>query len=145
MDVIDAAYRIAHEYPGGLPVLATRMKLREQILRNKVLPGCDTNHLTLREALTMEAFSGRADILFAHADTLGYLPPLLKPADIQDDVGHALASFCAEFADYIRQVESAYGDKRVTPNERKRLEKELGEMIAAALHLQGLLATKTGR
>lgn len=143
MNVIDAAHRIAHGYPGGLKVLAARMDLNAQVLNNKVLASCETNHLTLEEAVVMQEYSGRSDILFAECDRLGFLPPMKKPIAGPLELGPAIASFCAQFADYLREVQGAIVDQAVSTNEIRRLEKELAELVAEGMNLQSMLAARS--
>ena len=142
MNVQDAAHAIAHEY--GLPELALRMGINRQVFNNKVNPGCATHVLSLNEAVRMQQLTGRYDILYAMADTLGYV---CMPAPHVDDadVSAMLAHTCGEFGDYLREVERTMTDGRVTPNEVKRMQKELLELIASANALHGKLSSMVGR
>lgn len=144
MNVLDAAHRIGHEYPGGAGVLAARMNIGHTVFNSKLNPNTTTHHLYLSEAVLMEQLANRFDILYAHADALNHVAIPL-PAVEDEDVGHALTQTCAQFGDYLRRVDESLKDGKVTPNERKALERELTEMIAAATHLQSLLAGKVGR
>ncbi len=144
MNVLDAAYRIGAEYPGGTKALAIRMGMSPAVLLGKLNPNTNTHHLRLDEAVTMQMLSGRADVLIAMADELGHVC-IPKPDVGDEDISHALAHTCAEFGDYLRKVDDCLKDGKITPNERKGLERELSEMIAAATHLQALLAGKVGK
>jgi len=151
MNVLDAAHRIGLEYPGGMTALAARMgQVRDgvlrpmdpAILRSKLNPNSETNHLHVREAVLMQAVAGRADILHAMADALGYVAiPIPDAGEDAPDVAHAISRTCAEFGDYLRRVDEVFKDRKVTPNELKSLEKELTEMIAAAARLQAVIAS----
>ena len=144
MNIEDAAHRIGHEYPGGAGILAQRMGMNPVVFNSKLNPNTKTHHLSMVEALRMQQLAGRADILHAMAEALGYVAvPLPQVHD--DDVAHALAATCAEFGDYLRRVDESMRDGKVTPNEVKRLEKELTEMVAAATHLQSILAGLSAR
>lgn len=138
MNIEDAAHRCGHDATGGVAALAPRMGLGQAVLNSKINPNTKTHHLSISEMVRMEQLTGRTDMLFAHAEALGYVA-VPVPAIGDDDVDHAITTACAEFGDYLRTVGDALGDKRVTPNEAKRLEKELVEMIAAATHLQAIV------
>lgn len=138
MNILDAAYRVGHDSPGGVAALAPRMGISQAVLNSKLNPNTKTHILSIEEMVRMEHLTGRHDILFAHAEVLGYVA-VPVPCVGDDDVDHAITTACAEFGDYLRTVGDALGDKRVTPNEAKKLEKELVEMIASATHLQALL------
>lgn len=140
--VENAAYALVHATRDRARDIAERTGIKLQVLINKVSLTCDRNHLMLDEAVRIEQASGDFRILYAHADELGHVC-IPKPTSISDDdVAHALTRLCAEFGDYLRKVDESLKDERVTPNERRQLEKELAEMIASATHLQAVLAGK---
>lgn len=139
MSVEDAANRLGHEYPGGAMALAARMGMSGNVLNQKLNPNREHHKLTLTEALRMQQLAGRADILHAMAATLGYMAlPLPEVAEPQE-IAHGVARLCAEFGDYLRAVDETWADRRISPNEQRRLERELGDMIAQAARLQAAL------
>jgi hypothetical protein len=144
MNILDAAYRVGHDHPGGVAALAPRMGMGEAVLNSKLNPNTKTHILSIEEMIKLEQFTGRHDMLFAHAEALGFIA-VPAPCVGDGDVDHAIAQTCAEFGDYLRTVGDAMGDKQITPNEAKRLEKELVEMIEAAMYLQALLIGKKKR
>lgn len=144
MNVEDAAHAIAHEYEGGFETLAVRMKIGAKVFNGKVNPNDKGHILGLVESVRMQQLTGRNDILFAMADTLGHV--CIKLPDVTDDeVSKLLASFCGEFGDYLKEVDKAMSDSKVTPNEAKRLQKELIEMIGAATRLNSRLSGMAGK
>ena len=138
MNIRDAAHRAGHDSPGGVAALAPRMQMSYAVLNSKLNPNTRTHHLTIDEMLCLEQLTGRHDVLFAHAEALGYVA-IPVPSVEDGDIAHALASTCAEFGDYLRTVDTTMRDGKITTNEARRLDKELVEMIAAATRLQGLL------
>lgn len=138
MNVIDAAHRIAHDYPGGAEALAPRMGIGPAVFRSKLNPNTETHHLTLRESVRLQQLTGRYDVLHAMAAELGHVVIPL-PAVPEGEIAHALARTCAEFGEYLGCVEQALRDGVITPNEIKQLEKELTAMIAQAVQMQSLL------
>lgn len=145
ISVENAAYALVHATRDSARDISERTGIKLQVLINKVSPTCDRNHLLLSEALAIQKAAGDFRILHAMADELGFVC-VPKPSSISDDdVAHALSGLCAEFGDYLRKVDESMRDGKVTPNERKQLEKELAEMIGAATHLQAVLAGKGRR
>jgi len=143
MNVIDAAYRVGHEYPGGAGLLADRMGIVRAVFNSKLNPNTHSHHLTLAESVRMQQLAGRTDILQAMATELGHVAiPLPEVSD--ENIPAALARTCAEFGDYMRLVDDSLRDGRVSPNEAKCLEKELTEMVAASTHLLAVLKGEPG-
>lgn len=141
MDILGAAHRIGHDFQGGMDALAPQMGCNPRVLNNKINPRCESHHLTLVEAVRMQQITGRHDILFAEAEMLGYVcVPRAECADM--DITYALTKACSEFGDYMREADRALRDNKVTPNEIKRLERELAELIQAATTLQGAIVSK---
>jgi hypothetical protein len=51
MSVLDALYTATRKYPGSIEAMAGRMGKNPDILRKKLQPDVDTNHITLEETL----------------------------------------------------------------------------------------------
>jgi hypothetical protein len=136
MNVERAAQALGFGY--GMEDLASHSGMKYDVLRAKLNPGNDRNHLTLKESVLIQAVSGRCDILHAMANELGHVAIPL-PDIKQTNFPNALANACAEFGDYIRRANESMSDGNVTPNEMKRLDKELTEMIATASMLHSIL------
>ena len=141
MNIQYAAHRVGHEAPGGVAALAPRMGMKEAVLNSKINPNTLTHHLSIQEMVRMEQLTGRNDMLIAHAESLGYVA-IPMPAATECDISHAIAMTCAEFGDYLRTVDEAWQDKDISKNEVSKLEKELVEMISAAVRLQAMLTAK---
>jgi hypothetical protein len=145
MNVLDAAQDIGKDYPGGIESLYPRLNMKSSaLLRAKLNPNCDTNHLTLKESVDIQQKSGLHYILFAMATELGYAAPIPLPDIHSKNVPQGISKMCAEFGDYLRTVDEVFDDGKVTPNEAKSLQKELTQMIAAAVRLQSILTGKGG-
>lgn len=141
MNVMDAAHRLAHECDGGCDALATRMGIGKVVFSGKVRPGDRQHLLGLVEAVRMQQLTGRNDILMAMADELDCVC-LPKPgaSDTNEEMANLIVESCGEFGDYMREVDKALRDRKVTPNELKRLQKELLEMIAAATRIHARMS-----
>lgn len=142
-DIEGVAYATVHDYPGGAIALGAQTGINGQVLINKTNPNDTRHHLMLKEAVRIQVVSGDHRILHAMADELGYVCIIKPDAPVCGDVPHALMSMCAEFGDYLRTVDEAMRDGRVTTNERRTLKRELCDLIAAATRLQSIVAAQT--
>lgn len=144
MNIQDAAHRIGHEYPGGVPALAQRMGKNPTVLNSKLNPNNDTHHLTLAEADLMQYLSGRVDILQAMADGHGYALTR-KAGTVKDcDIPAATRGSMIELGEWMREIDRALADGRVTLNEVRAIERELVQLISRAQELTACLSSMTG-
>jgi hypothetical protein len=135
MDVSDAAYRTAHNYPGGIPALAVRMGVLASTLNSKVSVNNTTHHLTLREAVTMQEVTGDTAVLQAMASELGYNCVPSLPANTDDPI-----SLHWQMVSAIGELEHAVADAfqaGVTRNAMRRCD---GLAADAISHINNLLA-----
>lgn len=135
MDVLDAAYHTAHDYPGGVPSVAQRMGTSPNTLQHKVSLTNGTHHLSLREAVAMQEVTGDARILHAMAGSLGYACVSLQ-VDGEGSTLEQVMHLAQEFGEVLGSVNGAVADGRVTPNEMLDCERRAAELIAA---LNGVL------
>lgn len=129
-DVDDAAYQLAHQFPGGVPALAQRMGINHNTLQLKVNPNVDTHKLSLRESVQAQVVAGDCRVLYAMASALDHAC-LPLPAIEEGEIAMALAQVGAEVGDVFREVQRVLGDKQVTPNERREVAKQVSEAMAA--------------
>lgn len=120
MNLIDAAHKTVHDYPGGSQSLGPRIDMSPAILRNKVNPNNTTHHLTLAEADEIMSVTGDHRILHALAAQHGYV---LQKADEAANVGSSilqvlLAANAAE-GEFDRVLQEALADNVISPNEMK--------------------------
>jgi hypothetical protein len=141
MNMLDAAHLIGHEYPGGAKTLAERLGINQVVFNSKLNPNTTTHHLTLIEALRMQQIADRFDVLHAMADELGFVC-IRKPMIGDDCVTLSITRTCAEFGDFMREVNETLQDNNVTANELREVQKELLELIAASTALNRLLEAK---
>lgn len=144
MNIQDAAHRIGHEYPGGAVALAHRMGINPTVFNSKLNPNNATHHLTLAEAQRMQLLTGRTDILEAMASELGYVV-IHRPGTMDGyDIPAITRRTIVEFGDWMREVDAALTDTRVTPNEVRAIERELVQMIGQAQKLTACLSSMSG-
>lgn len=144
VDIYDAIYQAAHDFPGGVAALAARMGCSSNTLNHKVSTTNDTHHLTVAEFNKLLDFTGNYAPLHALNLQHHHVAHAL-PADTlgDDNLTQAAARACKEFGEFLTAVNSAVADHRVTTNERRRIERELGQMIAAAGQLLACVQSKT--
>ena len=140
-DVLDAAYHTAHNYPGGVAALALRMGVSDNTLTHKVNPNNTTHHLSLREAMSMQALSGNAAILHAMADALGHACTPIAPAQDGGEPVDTVMRLQVAHADFMRAVADAVrdGTGSVTPNQARRADHMAQELIACVGHTVAML------
>lgn len=138
--VIDAAYLTAHEYPGGVPALAVRMKAKSAaVLSHKLNPNNSDNHLSLTDLMTMMAMTNDHRVLHAMCMELGYMA-LPLPTVEDETTAEAIVETCEKFADYLKSVTTTMADNKVTKTELRNVRKNLGTMVAQAGKLEAILA-----
>jgi hypothetical protein len=135
MNLIDAAHKTVHDYPGGSQSLGPRIDMSPAILRNKVNPNNSTHHLTLAEADEIMSVTGDHRILHALAAEHGYV---LQKADSLADGGNVLQTLLlanAAEGDFDRVLQEALADNLITPNELKQINDAAVKQQAATLML----------
>jgi hypothetical protein len=135
LNPLDAAYHVAHDYPGGIAALSVRMDTSPNVLNKKVDPNSVAHHLRLDEALKISAITNDHRILQSFASQLGYitiqLPEVIDGGDMA-----MLDGFMAvinELGEFTAAFQTAYSDGSIT-------QKELEQIKAQALDVQTRLA-----
>ncbi len=133
MNVLDAAFHIAHDHPGGAAALAQRLGKASSTLSHELV-GQGTAKLGLVDAVKLSHLTGRTDIVQAFAQDLGgvFLP---LPAATQACNVQGLGRAAKEFGDLAAGYASAIADGRVSANELRELQREALEAIAAIASL----------
>lgn len=123
MNITDAAYAVAHDYPGGTESLAPRLSMSAAILRNKVNQNNTTHHLTLAEAVRMSEMTSDFRILQAWARELGMaLVELPQPENCADqDVIELMAKTWETNGEIGKEIIRTFADGRVEAHEVKRV------------------------
>lgn len=140
MNLQMAFYSVVHDFRGGVAAVALLLGMSPNTLQNKANPNDSTHHPMLEEAARVSEVTADMRILHAFAARLHHMAVPL-PA-VEGDAGEAvqrMARVATEFGEYFTQVSTALGDGKVSPNELKRCETELGELIAAAQSLGAML------
>lgn len=119
MNVHDAAYHTAHDYPGGIPALAPRLGISKNVLKNKVDPKQEWHKLTLDEAVRLQAFTGDVRVLQAMAEQLGFVCiPVPQFEGISDiELLDAYTAMVADEGQFAVDFRSALKDGEISRRE----------------------------
>lgn len=144
MDVLDAAFLIAQETPGGVQVLAQRMGVSPNTLQHKLNPNNTTHHLSLKEAVALQMVSGLPYVLFAMSAALDHVCLRSRPDVAEGDaweafrfLQQAMGELTAAAADALR------GNGAVSGNAHRRVEHQANELIAGVSALVNAVAART--
>jgi hypothetical protein len=121
MNVIDAAQATVKAYPGGAESLAPRLGMSGALLRGKVNPNSDRNHLTLAEADELMATTGDHRILQALAAEHGYSLERLASRKHQGGIALHVMSLNAEQGKLAQELHDAFADGSISPNEMQAI------------------------
>lgn len=137
MNVKDAAYAIAHDYPGGVPALATRMGVSRNVLQNKLNPAVEYHKLTLDEAMRLQALTGDPRILHAMAEELGYVCVSLPGNSGGSDM-ELLDSFLTvlkDLGEFSAEFQDDWSDGKIKEDELSRLRAKFYALQSAGVVL----------
>lgn len=144
MDILDAAYHTAHDYPGGVPAVAQRMGISANTLQHKVSLTNDTHLMSPRQLVSIQEVTGDARILHAMAGALGYACVSLH-VDGEASTLEQVMHMAQEFGEVLGSVNGAVADGRVTPNEMLECERQAAELIAALNGVLGVVRSMMPR
>lgn len=137
--LLDAAFHLAHDYPGGATALAARLGKNPGTFCHE-LTATGTAKLGLMDAAKITLLTGNRAILNAFAAQAGCMVLPLPGHAAGLDTFSALAETAREFSEFVASVADAARDGKVTANELARVDRELSEMIAAAQEIRATLA-----
>ena len=143
MSVLDAAYNVGEDYPGGAAGLALRMG-RNATTFSHELRRTGTAKLGLADAVKMSVLSGDYRVAAAFAHACGFmLVPLPDMPDISsDDCMRRLGEVSQEFAELCAGVCAAMADNVITENELGRFRRDKGNLVADLVKLDQALSRK---
>ena len=141
-EVLDAAFNLVHDHPGGAASLAPRVAKNPATLCHEVT-AAGTAKLGLETAVKLSVLTQDQRILNAFAAACGCLVfpmPAVQPGGA--DAMHRVASLANEFGDVVRVVADAAADGRISANELAKVEREWGDLVACGqalvAHLRGV-------
>lgn len=143
MNLLDAAYHVVSDYPGGAHSLAPRMGKAMSTLSHE-LTSSGTAKLGLMDAEKITTLTGDLRILAAFAANCGQMIvplPHVPHADAEDCMKR-LAATVNEFSQLMGEVSASLADGSISDNEMERIDRESGELIASLHHLREALSAR---
>ncbi|HTJ95929.1 MAG TPA: phage regulatory CII family protein [Rhodocyclaceae bacterium] len=132
MNIDDAIHALVSASPGGAEALAPRMNEKPAVFRSKANPNIDTHYFRPRQLVEMQTLSGRRDVLIAMASELNCIVIEQDIADAPEDVIAAITRLSSEFSDVLKVATDTIKDGDFSANDRKRVQRELIELINCA-------------
>lgn len=130
MSLLDEAYHLVHDHPGGAVALAARLKKSHGTLCHE-LTATGSAKLGLLDAKKLTDFTGDLRILQAWALESGQmLLPLPGSAGDADECLERLSGAAKEFSDLVAEVSLTMADGKVSDNELERVRREASELFA---------------
>jgi len=141
MNLLDAAYNVVHDYPGGSQSLAPRLGKSATTLSHEV-SATGTAKLGLLDAEKITDLTGDLRILTAFATNAGQMLVPLPPATdlFSDDCMLRLGDAAREFGELCREVGTDLADGSISDNELDRVDTVSGKLIASLHALREALA-----
>lgn len=138
MNVLQAAFNVIHDAEGGAQALGRALGKRDGVLSHEVNPNRHDAKLGLADAVKISVLTGDRRIANAFASEVGCMLVPLPAAGVGCDGAAAkTAALAKEFGELMAELSVDLADGQVSDNERSRIEREGGELVAA---LQQLLA-----
>jgi hypothetical protein len=143
MNLLDAAYNVVHDYPGGSQSLAPRLGKSASSLCHEVT-ATGTAKLGLLDAAKITQLTGDLRILSAFATNAGQmLVPLPQCAEFAaNECMLRLADTAREFGTLCNEVAVDLADGNISQNELARIDKECGNLIASVHALRESLEAR---
>lgn len=131
MNILDAAYNVVHDYPGGAHSLGPRMGKNPNTLNHEVA-GDGTAKFGLVDAVKATRLSGDFRILHAFAESCDHACIPLPPSSSAptSSVLAALAQSSQRFAGLCTEVCASTADGVISDNELARIERERSSLLA---------------
>jgi hypothetical protein len=137
--VLDAAFHLAHDAPGGATALAARLGKNPGTLCHE-LTATGSAKLGLTDSVKLTLLTGDRRILNAFAAACGCLVLPMPDHTAGIDTYAQLADTAREFGEFVASVADGARDGRVTANELARVQRECAELVVAAQDVCARLA-----
>lgn len=124
MNITHLAYRLAHQYKGGVVGLANMMGKNDRVLASKLNPNVDTHHLNIDELSMMADFTNTnyelADYFATKANAVVVKLPEF-PTDTDAGLLDGYMSIMRELGDLSHEFQQDYADGRIDAREFERI------------------------
>lgn len=131
MNILDAAYNVVHDYPGGAQSLGPRMGKNPNTLNHEVA-GDGTAKFGLIDAVKASSLSGDFRILHAFAEDCRHMciPLPVQMAPPTSCILAALAQSSERFAALCNEVITGSADNSISDNELDRIQRARAELLS---------------
>lgn len=138
MTIRHLAYRLAHDFSGGIAGLAALMGKGAQVLTNKLNPNSTSHYLTIGELETLADFTGGNVALAQYFAAKANAVVITLPEMPESDMGmlDLFLSANKEFGDISAAFQQAFADGRIDRREFEDICKEFDESLARLLELK---------
>ncbi|HCN72322.1 MAG TPA: hypothetical protein DIS96_11640 [Pusillimonas sp.] len=141
-----AALSTVSDYDGGAKALGAVVDINGSVLSHKVCLTDKANHLTVPQARKIMQATGDYRMLHGLATDLDHICIQVSSVGNGNRMFRSISDAAREFGDFLGAVTASVEDGNVTPNELRRIDRELAQMIVAANQLRSLCAaTKSKR
>lgn len=136
MNILDAAYNLVHDYPGGAPSLGPRMGKNPNTLNHEVA-GDGTAKFGLVDAVKASCLARDYRILQAFAEECEHMciPLPSNPDQATSSVLNALGQSSQQFAEMCAEVCSGMADGLLSDNEFDRIERARSALLTQLAQL----------
>ena len=145
MKPLDAAYHVVHDYePDGAASLAPRLGKSPTTLCHEVKPPPGSMaKFGLVDAVKATDLTEDFRILHAFAEAVNHrcVKVTIPEVDSHQDLLGAMSTFAKETAEALLAMHAAIADGRISENEIRRFEKEVGDIAPAACSLVARMRT----
>lgn len=144
----DALYDRARLYPGGIDALARRFPMSPKVLYNKLEGHNETHHLRFDEWDRTLGLIVAAKVPEAYAplralnwrfDHVAVHVPMLVAGDAAA-LSSVMVTVVREIGDVAAELEAGMRDRRLSAREYGRLDRQIGEAVAALTFLRAQAA-----
>lgn len=143
MNILDAAYHVVHDYPGGAESLGPRIGKSPTTLSHEVAK-VGAAKFGLETAIKVTTMSKDMRILDAFAMHCGYmtlpLPELANP-DNETCISE-LGIILSEVGELVRDTTKSLRDGVISGNEMSRIDRECGVLVASIGHFLTVVRQK---
>lgn len=140
MTITHLAYRLAHQFNGGVVALASMMGKGDKVLSSKLNPNTDTHHLNIEELDMLADFTNSNLELaeyFAAKGNAVVVPFPVVPDDGDMGLLDGYMAIMKELGELSSTFQSAYADGNITEREFEQINHEASDVIAKALAFVG--------
>lgn len=143
MDLMDAAYHVVHDYPGGAESLGPRVGKSPTTLSHEVAK-VGAAKFGLETAARVTELSQDMRILAAFALRCGHMTlPLPELANPDNDTCIAeLGIILSEVGELVRDTTDSLRDGVISDNEMARIDRECGVLVASIGHFLKIVRQK---